>query len=913
MNDWSIRKQIMVLALLPALFVGLCLAIYFTYTQIEYISGSLQKHGESIVTQIAPASEYAVFSGNTDLLVPTLKNALNDQNVLSVIIMDKDNNILISLNDETAPTRQPSVWRHMIKTRQLNFRAPITSQEVAVDDFNEAMLLSTVDPNPIRNIIGYVELIVTTQYSDNEKFESLNKGIQLTFIILIASFILALRVSKQIATPVRRLTATVRKIASGDFKTRVNQDAPGELGTLESYVNTMASELQSYQDDMESRIDDFTHELQQTLEELEMRNAELDITRSNALAANRAKSEFLANMSHEIRTPLGGIIGFSELLDSTQLDEQQKDYVTTIRKSASNLLNIIDDILDLSKIESGKLEISPVVFNLLDIIEEVVDLLSPAAYDKNIELIYNLHKDVPRIIESDPIRIRQVLINLIGNAIKFTERGYVHLEMSSAPEKNQNGICFFVRDTGIGMSQSARQTLFQAFTQADTSITRRFGGTGLGLVISRKLTLLMDGSINFDSVENEGSCFWFRVPVKIKDNTDADFGSELSGRQVLLASKNQLCRSAMHSMLEYWGCKVSDLEFDLAPPHDQGDKATEIFIACYSHEELTDLHNEINSDNKLPVRPDLAIISSNTQDSIKLVHATGIDRVVFFSSPQKHIYATLCKLIQQSTANPQDSAQTSIKEAHDWSGIRILVVDDNAINLRLAEIILKQQGAQVVAVASGEHAVDAVKKQAFDIIFMDIHMPGLDGYATTKRIRALETDIAPVIIALTANAMPAEKTRIYESGMNDIMIKPISEQLMHAAITQWLEDSEPDTTCHQQAAVKTIVFSMDEAEKFTGGNAALAIELTNMLKHELPDYQQSIALALKSQDHGTLKLQVHKLHGATRCCGTPALRDAAETMERVIDSAQFDELDTVAEKLMLEMNRLLEYSISNAQ
>ncbi|MGB5397718.1 MAG: histidine kinase dimerization/phospho-acceptor domain-containing protein, partial [Gammaproteobacteria bacterium] len=412
MKNWSIRKQIMVLALLPALFVGFCLAIYFTYTQLEYISESLQKHGESIVTQIAPSSEYAVFSGNTDLLVPTLRNALKDQDVVTVIIKDKDNNILLSLTDETPPTQQHSLWKNIIETRLLNFRAPITSQEVAVDDFNEAMLLSSVNPNPIRNIIGYVELIVTTQYSDNEKFESLNKGIMLTIMILIASFLLAMRISKQIATPVRQLTDTVRKIASGDFKTRINQDAPGELGTLESYVNTMASELQSYQGDMETRIDDFTHELQQTLEELEIRNAELDITRSNALAANRAKSEFLANMSHEIRTPLGGIIGFSELLDSTQMDEQQKDYVSTIRKSAGNLLNIIDDILDLSKIESGKLEIAPVVFNLLDVIEEVVDLLSPVAYEKNIELLYDLHKDVPRIIEADPVRIRQVLINL---------------------------------------------------------------------------------------------------------------------------------------------------------------------------------------------------------------------------------------------------------------------------------------------------------------------------------------------------------------------------------------------------------------------------------------------------------------------------------------------------------------------
>jgi len=913
MKNWSIHKQIVVLAILPALFVGIILAGYFTYSQIEYISTSLQKHGQSIAAQIAPASEYAVYSGNTALLVPTLKNALNDQDVVAVIIKDKDNKILISQNDEALPSQQHSFWRKLIKTRLINFRIPITSQEVAINDFEEASSSVPENNNQIKHIIGYVELIVTTQFSDNEKFESLNKGILLTFIILVASFILALRVSKQIATPVRQLTNTVRKIASGDFKTRINQDAPGELGTLESYVNTMAGELQSYQGDMETRIDDFTRELQQTLEELEMRNAELDITRSNALAANRAKSEFLANMSHEIRTPLGGIIGFSELLDSTRMDEQQKDYVTTIRKSAGNLLNIIDDILDLSKIESGKLEISPVVFNLLDIIEEVVDLLSPVAYEKNIELLYDLHKDVPRLIEADPVRIRQVLINLIGNAIKFTEQGYVHLDISDAPEKTQNGIRFSVTDTGIGMSQSARQTLFHAFTQADTSITRRFGGTGLGLVISRKLTLLMDGKIDFDSVENQGSCFWFHIPVKIKDDTDTGFGDNLSGVHVVLLSKNELCHSAIRSMLEYWGCDVSDQNYDQNPQAETGNKTADITIACYSHEELSGLQKLNAGDNTSHTQPDIAIISSSSQESIKLVQSTGIDRVVFFSSPQKHIYSTLCKLIQQSTINPQGAVAHSVDASHDWSGIRTLVVDDNSINLRLAEIILKQHGAQVVAVSSGENAIEAAQSHAFDIIFMDIHMPGLDGYATTKRIRALETKPAPVIIALTANAMPAEKTRVYASGMNDIMIKPISEQLMNAVIQRWLGSASKTTANHPQETGDTIVFSMEEAEKFTSGNAALAIELVNMLKQELPDYQHGIAQAIQSHDHGALKVQVHKLHGATRCCGTPALRNAAETLERVIDSEQCDELDAATNRLMHEISRLLEHSISAAE
>ncbi len=905
MKNWSIRKQIVVLALLPALFVGLGLAVYFTYAQIEYISNSLRKHGESIATQIAPASEYAVFSGNTQFLEPTLKNSLDDQDVVAITIRDRFNNTLISLHDNTSRPVSHSIWRKIIKTKQIKFEVPITSQEVSIDDFSDSPVLDTYNNSLPEDIIGYVELAVTTYHSDEQKIASLNKAVMLTAVILVAGFILAVRVSRQIAIPVLLLTNTVRKIASGDFKTRVTQDAPGELGVLESYVNSMANELQSYQEDMESRINDFTHELQQTLEELELRNAELDITRSNALAASRAKSEFLANMSHEIRTPLCGIMGFSELIDNTDLNEQQKDYITTIRKSASNLLNIIDDILDLSKIESGKLEISVVEFNLLDIIEEVIDLLSPSAYDKGIDLIYCLHKDVPRQVRTDPVRIRQVLINLIGNAIKFTDDGYVYLEIQSTPDKKRDGISFTVSDTGIGMSQSSKQTLFHAFTQADTSITRRFGGTGLGLVISRKLTLLMEGNIDFDSVENEGSRFWFRVPIQstakpvIKDTC-------LAGTRVALSANSDLCRTSISAMLEYWGCEITTSQTS----HKISNESFDIAISCLTLTELVSIrtgHSTLawHTTDK----PRLAIISSNAQSDAQLIYTTGADKVVFFSSSQKQIYTALCNL-SSSTHTPDEDTYRDHHDAQlNWSNIRVLVVDDNAINLRLAEIILRQHDAQIITTSTGETAITMVKEQDFDIIFMDLHMPGLDGYATTKRIRQLPGQTTPIIIALTANAMPAERMRVFESGMNDIMIKPVSEQMMQTVISRWLDSVDRGVISAPQSTISNMVFSMEEAEKFTAGNASLAIELANMLKVDLPEYQTNIATALDTNDLANLKAHVHKLHGASRCCGTPALREAAEYFEHIIDTAQYDELGSAADRLNHEITRLIEYRI----
>ena len=272
---------------------------------------------------------------------------------------------------------------------------------------------------------------------------------------MLLSSLLASRSSRQISRPVQLLTQTVKKITAGEFDSHIMHDAPGELAILESCVNSMADELRVAQTGMESRINEFTQELQQTLEELEIRNAELDITRFNAMQASKAKSEFLANMSHEIRTPLSGIMGFTELLTNTDLDSHQMDYARTIHKSAISLLTIIDDILDLSKIESGKLDITLTKCNVIDIIEDVIDLLAPIAYEKNIELFYYLDADVPHIIESDPVRVRQVLLNLVGNAVKFTLNGYVYLNIVLDDLSNTKRIKFTVADTGIGMDQDS--------------------------------------------------------------------------------------------------------------------------------------------------------------------------------------------------------------------------------------------------------------------------------------------------------------------------------------------------------------------------------------------------------------------------------------------------------------------------
>lgn len=918
MKHWGIRQQVLILTLIPALLIALVLTAYFTYSQLHYITTSLNRHGQTIASQVSPAAEYAVFSGNIDSLRRILKNALmSDKDVIRISISNEIEDVLLSLAEPPVSRVYPDIFYTLLADQQsLHFRHPIVTEQLDVDDFEENIPLKSSTSTPPKTI-GYVDLYLTTQYSAEQKIKTLIQGGVITIAILLISGLLAIRISRQILQPIQLLTQTVKRISAGDYHTQIVQDAPGELAILESCVNSMADELHLAQTDMESRINEFTQELQQTLEELEIRNAELDITRFNAMQASKAKSEFLANMSHEIRTPLSGIMGFTELLTNTNLDTHQKDYARTIHKSATNLLTIIDDILDLSKIESGKLEITLTRCSIVDIVEDVIDLLAPIAYEKNIELFYHLDSVAPHIVESDPVRVRQVLLNLVGNAVKFTLNGYVYLYIEPDKTGNTNNIKFTIADTGIGMDQASKQKLFTAFTQADTSITRNFGGTGLGLVISRKLVLLMKGEIGFDSTVGEGSTFWFKIPVNEIDNTSDEIFPELVNRKIALIEDHILCRKALRSMLEQWRCNVTEhtLEDCTSNKLITGDNSADAVIIGISrkHMQQIDLYSECLArlDEDIPV---LTIASTRSYTELGQISSGGTYNLTFRTARRSHI--------QQALVDSINRAPTVIERTHKTEAstdallnplLKVLVVDDNEINLRLAEIVLKKNNYDVTTICSGEDAIEMVKHNDFDLIFMDLHMPGLDGYEATKQIRLNQNKShRPVIIALTANAMPQEIENIESCGMDDVLIKPISEQLICNIINKWfseLDIKQAPPVSNNINVDSAEVFSLDKAKQLANGNEALAIELFNMLINELPEHRDGIKQALEENDFHMLKEVTHKLNGASRCCGTPALRNSANSLESSIDNGEDHKIEERSGKLLQEIDRVLEYEL----
>jgi len=923
----GISKQILMIALFPALIVAAILSIHYIWDQFDYISASLDSNGKLIAKQLSPAAEYAVYSGNIELIKPLANTIIKDDPVLRVQILDKNDNIIFDISKpEDTTKRDSSILSNIFeKEKQLEFSEPIFSAHIPVDDIENTLLEKSIDDKSI--YIGKTIVTITTRYLIEEKIEQIKHGALITLLILLLTTLIVIRISSNITRPIKSLTRTVRDITAGKLDAYIELNATGELGILESCINQMKNELKDSRTDLEIQLDVFTEELQQTLEELEIRNAELDITRSKAIYANNAKSEFLANMSHEIRTPLSGIIGFTELLQGTPLSAQQQDYSGTIHKSSIILLEIINDILDLSKIESGKVEISSSEFNLVDIIEDIINLLSQTALDKNIELFYQIEKDLPTTIQSDSFRLHQILTNLIGNAIKFTDKGYVYLQVTQGKlDNSENSIKFTVSDTGIGMSNEVKTNLFKAFTQADTSITRRFGGTGLGLVISRKLTLLMKGEIGFDSTENEGSTFWFSVPVTpiLQEHKK----SELSGKKIAFVCNHFIAKQAFNTLFSNWQCSVNDYiidDLDTSKAIKQINRSYDVVIVLLSNKDLNQGATSITL-NKLDFSiPSLLIVSTQSHTKLKNLQQNIFNSAVFTSEKTAFIKQTLINILyKNSPIAVTETTDNGAKSALDWSNINIMVVDDNEINLRLVEIILHKHRAHVTTARLGTQAIHYASKKSYDIIFMDLHMPGLDGYETAKKIRENSPGKQAVIIALTANALPQEKEKAIKSGMNGVLIKPINDAILQKVINQWVLKEPTDTpefnttkTNNGGKAQKGLdheenIFSIDLAKEFTGDNKELAYELFSMLRTELDDYSKAISIAVENNDLKILHEQVHKLHGASRCCGTTELKETSSHIENLIHQNISFDIEKETLPLLIAIKNVADYKITEA-
>lgn len=910
----GIKGRVVLLTLVPTSLLALLLGIYFTSMQLSDLQSQLLQRGQMVAEHLAPLSAPALPTGDPVLLQRIASKALEQPDVRAVTLYDQ--------NGEMRAHAGPSMLPHTRPSARGNKPQRITDRDTT--RFVQPILISHLTlgepPEAGERPLGWVELEISHQGTLLRGYRSLFASLLLIGACLGVAALLALRMSRAINKPLTIIQRGVARLKDGELQTRLPELGSREMDQLAAGINRMAAALQNAQEEMQHSIEQATEDVRQNLETIEIQNIELDLARKEALEASRIKSEFLANMSHEIRTPLNGILGFTRLLLRNELTQRQRDYLQTIQKSANNLLGIINEILDFSKIEAGKLVLENAPFNLRDLLQDTLTMLAPEAHTKQLELVCLIYRDTPQALIGDSLRLKQVLTNLVSNAIKFTHEGTVVVRAMLDDEDDERvQLRISVTDTGIGLSQEDLQLLFQAFSQADNSISRQAGGTGLGLVISKRLVEEMGGEIGVESTPGEGSNFWISLSLPKTEALDEDSFDDLRGLRVALLDGHELARQALRHQLEDAALEV--LEFsnthELLESVVHSPDARPIDLAVLSIDSRVMPAERLGQYlHELEAQGCKVLVLCPTTDQMLYQNELGDDHHPLLSKPicTRQLYSGLTELLGTRPAVRSEPAP--IQQAQSRPP-RLLCVDDNPANLLLVETLLNDLGAEVTAVDSGFAAVEQVRRRSFDLVFMDVQMPGMDGLKTTEAIRAWETEQGRAqtpIVALTAHALANERRALLQGGMDDYLTKPINEHQLSQVVLKWTGlslRSGPPVRVLSPASEPSSglpVLDHDEGLRLAAGKADLAADMLAMLLDSLEADRQAILVAWERWDREALIERIHRLHGATRYCGVPQLRAACQRCETLLKQDAPEALEALA-TLDEAMKRLAKASV----
>lgn len=741
-----------------------------------------------------------------------------------------------------------------------------------------------------------------------ETRKSIQQSVYVTLAVLVLGALAATLFAYSLSRRFASLTQAAAELGRGQVPQVQSTAKITEVRTLSTAMRSSALEIVSKRQEIEQQAAALGDANEHLEERVTQRTQELEASREEALLAARAKASFLATMSHEIRTPLNGVVGMTTLLSDTPLSDEQKDYVHTMRVSSDQLLGVINDILDFSKIESGKLELEDEPLNLRTTIEEACDMASSRAREKNLPLLIDIASGVPEWVRGDVTRLRQVLLNFINNAIKFTELGEITVSVQVQQEfsANQNALLEFrVKDTGIGIVQDRQAALFESFTQVDASTARRYGGTGLGLAICKRLADVMGGTVGVESAPGVGSTFWFTARLGYSDAMEMSESSSfhmvsLSGLRALLIDSTALNLRVLNKQVAHWGMQA--VLFERAQPALEwlADHRVDVVL---TEMHMPDMDGYVLAHNLRQVQPDARIVLLTSGTAPTGAWATLFDAVLLKPYRPTQLFDVLVGTRANDLAarapQPQQRMLSSTQQ-------RVLVADDNPINLKVAMAMLTKLGYQGATAANGQEAIDMVAQSltekngehSFAAILMDANMPVVDGYAAARQLLAQYGSATPPIIALTASVLEEDRQRCLNAGMQGFLPKPLRIDELSSVLLSLIV-STPDTTfsttgdtapgalTHSATLVapQTLPSSIDwtqleQFKVFDDADLTMTHGVIALFIADAPARMQAIREALSQDDSQALSLAAHALKGAAANVGAKNVADACNNLEQ---------------------------------
>ena len=886
---FRIKYQLLSIAMIPVFLID----VFFTYvhinSSIKQAEQLLKSKGEIIAQQIAGASEFSLLSGDFQQIQHVLNLSINSNDIIFIAVYDTEGKILSQVKS--------SEYNSELSTEYSYYRQSIQTQNIDSEDIFQPE--TSGETLPIRNL-GWVHMYISKHQLQQNKKEIFNDGAIFFCAMLFIAILLTLSISRRLTTPIYKLLNNLKQIETGQLGDIIDHVESNEIGDVQKGFNSMSQALLANRMQLDQKIKTATLELMNAITNLEYNNRELAIARDSAQKADQVKSQFLANMSHEIRTPINGIKGFVNLLSKTGLNRDQLRYANIISQSTIDLSNIVNEVLDFSKIESGKVELHERQFDLYTLVENTRDSLYASTLEKNIDLFLAIYSDTPRILTGDVVHLKQILINLIGNAIKFTDEGFVAITVLMEDESDDQVIIKFnIEDSGIGISQANQKSLFKAFKQIESDTNRRFSGTGLGLVISKILARLMGGDITLKSVIDSGTRFSLEIPFKhtklieIEENK-----TQIISKTVMIFAFNQRALNEIQTLFNRINFNTETKFIDENTTADQLQTELEqnlnyidIVVIDLRHSRV---HPDLFISKKVKEQCEIIIMHYD----LSLINSSDYADYRFISVINSSAYL----LTLLSCQNPEVEGVTETKEIQNTNPKKLLIVDDNSINLELACELTRLWGHNPEQASDAKQAMRLFNANKFDLIFLDIQMPEVDGVELMLMMRKAQPELSTPIVAITANVLDKEKERLINLGFDAYISKPIDEEKLKLL----LQHQQPvDQIVPLQQVTVTQHDSIDFELTYTlsANNKKLVKATFSMLQMEIPDYLLTLESAIAKTDLENISAIIHKLRGVTCYVGLPILKRLLTEYDSV-KNLQTDEKFELCEQIGEELTAI---------